>query len=762
MVRRLEVAVNVGLLAVVVLVADPTVRAADLEGRIAYLAAQPDKSLSFAGSLRFHTAPSAAQLGELQALGVVFTQYHGRTVYPASIPFACLEALRQRADLASVECAWRPAARPPLAHSVPQIGADRVWRLDSPAGGTVTGKGVLVCDLDTGVNYLHAGFLQLTDERYVWLDVDGSGGLSDGDAVDLDRDGVADAGEALRHRESVGTSTFGNVMGPYDPQFDFLFNDADVDESHDYGPPEFDDGDPCFGERLFLCDDANANDRLDPGEELLALGGTRIRAILNRDGTVHRRGSDLLASERDDWGHGTFVSGIVSSGWPRGRRMVGVAPGAELMHVNLSYREEPPFLSPVEAGLGWAIAEGADVVLIEDGEWIWEYLDGSSHLETLMNEYAADQGVIFVVPAGNLAIGRMHSRFASSGGQGLVVAEATTVVWASVLWTEPVSLGLTLTPPGLSAIELSLDGTAVEHVWYRIYSNVSVSPRGTRRIDLRIASRQAGYPVEGTWQLAFPGPDVPVHGYFFDDQSSWVSASYWLVGEDPGSTVTWPATADSAIVVAEYWAHGNGEIAAYSSRGPRIDGVPVLDLAAPGSVSSTRPDLPAGYGVFLGTSCAAAHVAGAAALLKELDPSLDHGRCCRFLRAGAIQDPYTSDPQAAGAGKLRVDRAVAWLLADLSQLPSDAAIPVTVYPNPFRAGATVRFQQPADGAAVARIFDLAGREIWSIRLGAAAAGLREVAWDGRDEGGRPVGAGVYVVHLSQGGRVGATKLTLLH
>ena len=72
----------------------------------------------------------------------------------------------------------------------------------------------------------------------------------------------------------------------------------------------------------------------------------------------------------------------------------------------------------------------------------------------------------------------------------------------------------------------------------------------------------------------------------------------------------------------------------------------------------------------------------------------------------------------------------------------------TAQPNPF-AG-TVAFTLPGSGVGKLEIFDLGGRRLRCLDLGAAKAGVDRILWDGRDEQKKPVPAGVYVVRLSRG------------
>lgn len=737
-------------------------------GRIRWAKAQKaGVDRMFVGSLRFSERPGEYEIQVLSGLGVEFFDYGrgragSRTVYPAKIPFAAVERLEQLDFLVSIESARRRRT-PPLAQSRPQVEADQAWEVASPLGGTLSGAGVLVCDIDTGVNYLHPSFFKLGGEVFDWLDLDTSGDLTTGDAVDLDDDGVYDTGEDLRWHESVGTSAYGNAGGVYNTDFDFLYNDANGNSSRDYGPPAFGESDPCYGERVFLTDDANDNGYLDPGEQLLALGESKIRAIYNRDGSIHTRGIDLLDSEMDTWGHGTQVTGIIGGGWAGLHEMSGMAPGIETLHIDYDYAAEPPFLLPIEASMAWAVGEGADIVIIEDGEWVWEYLDGSSNVEIMINEYAADDSVIFVIPAGNLATGHMHTHFNSSDGEVLHASVLHHILWPCFLWrSETYFTSLAVNPPGESAVMLPMDGTTVVTPGYRIYSNLSTSPRGTKRLEMRMVTNPEGGTVAGDWTFTFFGPDTEIHGYFGENTFSWISSGYWVNGEAPDYTVTWPATADSAITVTAYTVNGDGDIDDYSGWGPRIDEVPVVDIAAPGrTVYSTDPWSPGDFRAFSGTSGAGPHVAGAAALLKELIPDLDNGRCRRYLRDGAGTDAYTTDPDRWGAGKLRIYSSITWALTDAAETPPYPEIALSAWPNPFNPFTTIRFNVPSSGPARLRIFDVSGREVWSRQLAVESSGWHEVGWDGTSVAGRKVASGVYFAHVRQGVRYAACKLILV-
>ncbi|MFM8559613.1 MAG: alpha/beta hydrolase-fold protein [bacterium] len=80
---------------------------------------------------------------------------------------------------------------------------------------------------------------------------------------------------------------------------------------------------------------------------------------------------------------------------------------------------------------------------------------------------------------------------------------------------------------------------------------------------------------------------------------------------------------------------------------------------------------------------------------------------------------------------------------------------LTLSPNPVRGSTMVRFQLPRAGMARVRVLDPAGRLVRVVRDGWSAAGAQSERWDGLDEGGVPVSAGLYV--LAVDGPEGASQ-----
>jgi hypothetical protein len=88
---------------------------------------------------------------------------------------------------------------------------------------------------------------------------------------------------------------------------------------------------------------------------------------------------------------------------------------------------------------------------------------------------------------------------------------------------------------------------------------------------------------------------------------------------------------------------------------------------------------------------------------------------------------------------------------------------IQAYPNPGRGATSVLVhlagspgERGAEGEAA--IFDLAGRRVRVLYRGTVARGVTTLAWDGRDERGETLKAGVYLLRLVAEGRSANTLL----
>lgn len=80
------------------------------------------------------------------------------------------------------------------------------------------------------------------------------------------------------------------------------------------------------------------------------------------------------------------------------------------------------------------------------------------------------------------------------------------------------------------------------------------------------------------------------------------------------------------------------------------------------------------------------------------------------------------------------------------------------FPNPFGSGTRIDLALPEASDVTLAVHDVSGREVRGIRLRGLGAGAHTQVWDGRDDRGRPVPAGVYFLRVSGAGETRIRKL----
>jgi len=214
------------------------------------------------------------------------------------------------------------------------------------------------------------------------------------------------------------------------------------------------------------------------------------------------------------------------------------------------------------------------------------------------------------------------------------------------------------------------------------WSYAEQSSRGNSKIDIAIFNSFFGLlPLTaGTWALQIENAGaaaLAAECYIADEATTWAGGARFLEHVTDNGTIDFPATADSAITVASYSTRGidfeaigleAGGLSGFSSRGKRIDGQSIMDVAAPGNIDviSALPhnnSSVGGYASFGGTSAAGPHVAGVAALLVQAFPQAGHLEIKEALQQGARTDSFAGDVpnNSWGYGKLDALGALNWL-----------------------------------------------------------------------------------------------------
>jgi subtilisin family serine protease len=759
-------------------------------------------------TIRFDRALTPSDIALLEAQGVAFERLDGSlcrfgATYGAFVPFSLLGSLSQRPEVLMVESVWRPRMIPPLDLSAPEIQAPDTWEQLDGLGENLTGEGMIICDFDTGIDVFHPHFWRADGDTLQWLDVDLNSQFTPGvDGVDLNGNSSFDSGETLRFFDgeiydpagTFGGSGTSNDDGVFQSNWDWLYNDANGNASRDYGRSAgFDESSPTFGEPLFVLVDADSDLTIDPGESLVALNSCKIVATLGTGDVERVRGVDLIDTEADSHGHGTAVSGILAGG-VRGRsRFCGIAPGAEIIVGN--------FFSDLSLAtlLTWAKAREADVVLYEGAGFVFEPLDGSTNGELLLD--AASDSILQVTPAGNLCRGYKHAQLTldPSGSEDLTFNAPSSYggstlhyIWETLLWRTPSNdLTFSLTTPELLSATLLGNGSYQNIGSYQVYSDRWTSPRGTAEFDIQIYGSSH---VGGDWTLnvqSSSGSDEEVNAYVADNASSWAGGVEFTNFRSTDKTVCWPSTADSAFTLASYSTRGyegysgpgggsvpSGELSAFSSRGKRVDGVSILEIASPGNydVYTSRSQYSSGapfggYRQFSGTSAAGPHVAAGAAIVLQASPGLRPFEIKVRITSTAARDTFTGPDynDSWGHGKIRILDAVAPAIFVAEQVGTTPARPSALrqnFPNPFNPLTTVVYVLPSVPTGrdyAVRVFDARGRLIKTIKEGHWGPGPHQgtAGWQGTDENGRPVSSGVYVIHLEAENVRSSVKAVLL-
>jgi subtilisin family serine protease len=422
-------------------------------------------------------------------------------------------------------------------------------------------------------------------------------------------------------------------------------------------------------------------------------------------------------TETDDVsGHGTHVMGILGgdgSGTGNGvaaYTYAGVAPKADLIMVKTNFNTAS-ILDGVQYVFDRATERGQPAVVnLSLGSQFGPH-DGTDLFESGLSAMTGP-GRIIVKSAGNdRGIARHADVFAAGGGTNvtLSVAGSSTASFVGIdgYYNSTENVSVKITTPNATVIgpitrgnlnagypgQSTLNGT----VYLENGSTAQTSGDFEVYVEVNVGS---GQNMNGTWTFTFlpvtlgaAGGEVDLWRY---GSSGSVTASF-VTGNSPNQElISEPGNADSLITAAAWvtkqsWTGCNGlltqfggtppvgNIAPFSSPGPTRYGKQKPDITAPGeAIASTAvlsQSCPGGFTgllgdgqmhvIMAGTSMAAPHVSGAAALLLQTEPLSPPAKIKSLLFQAATVDGFTGAVWNLdwGHGKLHLDQATATLVS---------------------------------------------------------------------------------------------------
>jgi len=223
---------------------------------------------------------------------------------------------------------------------------------------------------------------------------------------------------------------------------------------------------------------------------------------------------------------------------------------------------------------------------------------------------------------------------------------------------------------------------------------------------------------------------------------------------DP-NTLNAPADGDSVIAVGAVTSSGSR--AYFSSYGPTVDGRIKPDFMAMGSNNYVAcRNSNSCYINGDGTSYSCPLLAGASALLLEVDPSLTPMQLREVLRNTASKS--NNPDNLYGWGIIDTYAAVQSLITnsnDNNKVPEDFYI-LQNYPNPFNPSTKIRFSVPERSNVKLILYDMLGREVELLINEDMNPGTKEIELNGSD-----LASGVYLVRMITNNYQKAIKISLL-
>ena len=354
---------------------------------------------------------------------------------------------------------------------------------------------------------------------------------------------------------------------------------------------------------------------------------------------------------------GTGIETGISHGTAVAQIVYDIAPDAQLYLVKIGNEVD------LDNAVTYCISEGISIINHSLGWYNTNFYDGTGTIADIARR-ATSAGILWIQAAGNSGQKHYGATFTDGNSDGWHDTEVTFAATAG----QQIAFYLTWDawPATGDDYDLYLFGPTGTLV-----ASSTATQGGTEQPTERITTTAGS---SGTYRVRIQKASGATR------RLSVFSIVHDLTPAVSESSMPAPANAAEVLSVgAINWTnYTSGPIAPYSSRGPTGDGRAKPDLAAPDNVTTGVSY----YSPFPGTSAAAPHVAGVAALLKAEAPSLNRSSLASRILSFCVP---MGDPYAFGAGRLEA-RPQTVAQADLIV---DA---ITYSPTTPTLGQTVTFQ----------------------------------------------------------------------
>jgi len=348
-----------------------------------------------------------------------------------------------------------------------------------------------------------------------------------------------------------------------------------------------------------------------------------------------------VVPSRDDIGHGTMVAGISAGNEVPASNFYGVAPESELVIVKLkqskpylkeffrvpehaiSYQENDMFIG-FQYLLNYAAAVNKPIVIciaIDTSQYAHDGRGGTSSWLSLQSSLP---GVAMVITVGNEGNARRHFFGTINEDIGyetieLNVAPNESGISMEIWGTSPNFFSLDITSPSgeyIPKIDIRLNETrevtfifepTIIFVDYQLVESQS----GDQLILLRFSR-----PAQGIWKFKVYGRGIsPMTFNSWLPMNDWILPDTYFIRSNPNISLLSLGCANTPITATAYNAEDES---LYINAGRGYTRIQLIkpEIAAPG-VNVLSPDLQKGFVEVTGSSAAAAHAAGVAAIIFE-------------------------------------------------------------------------------------------------------------------------------------------------